>query len=184
MEATPQNTLPPALSECSDEVLEQWITRYPWFTAARIARWQRTHETLPEEVALGYRCRVVQHTLSPFGAENNTPAASGSEETLSDGSESESEIDPLQRIEHFLATLPQRKPDTERVPDDAPPDLAADSVTEDPDLISEELAEIYVQQAHYTKAKAIYVKLSLLYPEKSVYFAEIIAGLGASRETP
>ena len=59
-------------------------------------------------------------------------------------------------------------------------DLSRESVTEDPDLISEELAEIYAKQGFYSKASEIYTRLSLLYPEKSVYFAEILTGLGDS----
>lgn len=45
----------------------------------------------------------------------------------------------------------------------------------DDDLASEELAEIYLAQGLKDMAKETYRKLSLLNPEKSVYFAEIIA---------
>ena len=45
------------------------------------------------------------------------------------------------------------------------------------DLVSEELAEVYLAQGLKDMAKETYRKLSLLNPEKSVYFAELIAKL-------
>ena len=54
-------------------------------------------------------------------------------------------------------------------------DIAAGSAVIDEELATEELAEIYLAQGLNDRARAIYAKLSLLYPEKSVYFATIIA---------
>ena len=48
------------------------------------------------------------------------------------------------------------------------------------DLVSEELAEVYLAQGLKDMARETYRKLSLLNPEKSVYFAELIAKLDAS----
>ena len=45
------------------------------------------------------------------------------------------------------------------------------------DLVSEELAEVYLAQGLKDMARETYRKLSLLNPEKSVYFAELIAKL-------
>ncbi len=50
----------------------------------------------------------------------------------------------------------------------------AAELDDEDELVSEELAEIYLAQGLREQAAAIYRKLSLLNPEKSVYFAELI----------
>ncbi len=46
-----------------------------------------------------------------------------------------------------------------------------------PQIVTEGLAQIYMRQQLWSQAREAYEKLSLLYPEKSVYFAEIIADI-------
>lgn len=77
----------------------------------------------------------------------------------------------MEVIDRFLAEEPKRIVPREGIPQG---DMSAESVADDDDPASEELAEIYLAQGLTKRAKAIYAKLSLLYPEKSVYFAEII----------
>ena len=48
---------------------------------------------------------------------------------------------------------------------------------DDDEVVSEELAEIYLAQGLRDRAAAIYRKLSLRNPEKSIYFAELIGKL-------
>ena len=52
-----------------------------------------------------------------------------------------------------------------------------EQMREDFDLCTETLAQIYAEQGYMDEAKQIYSKLSLRYPEKSVYFAALIEKL-------
>ncbi len=51
------------------------------------------------------------------------------------------------------------------------------NLSEEENLVSEELAKIYLSQGLKAEAIEIYRKLSLLNSEKSIYFAELIAKL-------
>ncbi len=50
-------------------------------------------------------------------------------------------------------------------------EVVANSTSENDEIITETLANILLQQKNYEKAQDAYRKLSLKYPEKSVYFA-------------
>ena len=54
-------------------------------------------------------------------------------------------------------------------------DLSQVEMEDEDDIVSEELAEIYVNQGLYSDAINTYRKLSLLNSEKSIYFAGLIA---------
>lgn len=76
-------------------------------------------------------------------------------------------------IDRFLSSEPRRIVAEEG-------EVSEEIVTEaefddDEEMVSEELAEVYLAQGLNDMAKETYRKLSLLNPEKSIYFAELIA---------
>ena len=78
-------------------------------------------------------------------------------------------------IEQFIKTNPGIPKITGTADDMA--DLSQDNPYRKDELFSETLAKIYVRQHLYEKAIETYRKLSLKYPEKSIYFAHRIEEL-------
>ncbi len=71
-------------------------------------------------------------------------------------------------IDKFLADQPKIVPKKEFF---SPVNMARKSVEEDGEIVSETLANLYVQQAHYSKAIKAFEQLSLKFPKKNVYFS-------------
>ncbi len=71
-------------------------------------------------------------------------------------------------IDKFLADQPKIVPKKEFF---SPVNMARKSVEEDAEIVSETLANLYVQQGHYTKAIKAFEQLSLKFPKKNVYFS-------------
>jgi len=78
-------------------------------------------------------------------------------------------------IERFIQEVPQIKPQTGDKLDNE--NKAKKSSEDHADLVTETLAQIYIDQMLYPKAIAVYKKLMLKFPEKSRYFASQIQEL-------
>lgn len=135
--------------------------QYPWFDLPLLAA--ADGEALPPRIRLLVQLRPW---LLERGAEAPEPVAQPVVEKVA------AEEDTLSIIDAFMAGGEHRIVADEHTPDTLPvreeSDLPAD------DLLTEQLARIYMAQGMTDRAVEIYRRLSLLNPEKSVYFAEII----------
>ena len=76
-------------------------------------------------------------------------------------------------IDKFVETEPRiSKPKREEF--FSPMQSAKESLIENDEIVTETLARVYLEQAHYDKAIAAYEKLSLKIPQKSSFFASQI----------
>lgn len=142
------------LGELSDECLQAFAGRWEWFSLPRrILAARRGAED--SRLAIVSSCRLP-----------SVP------EQIALDAKLLTELSPEELIERFLQEENLRivagggEPETEV--------RTVAELDEDEDMESEALAEIYLAQGLCDRALATYRKLSLLNPEKSVYFAEII----------
>lgn len=124
--------------------------------------WLRALRNAPagfEELNQGNAVPVYKQA---FGADD-----SGSEFDETDSLLSDDEI-----IEKFIREEPKIGPSRSEFY--SPVNQAKKSVMDHEDVVSETLANIYLTQKNFQKARWCYQKLSLLYPEKSTTFAALL----------
>jgi hypothetical protein len=138
--------------------VERLVGRYEWFTAARRAR------------ALLYGVTDSRLALPLMFAPTARPEVGQPKEARRDVESKGLAEDVI--IDRFLEVQNLRI-----TPDSDEAEVADGGSQEafDEEFITEELAEIYRSQGLYAEAREIYRRLSLLNPEKSIYFADVIA---------
>lgn len=147
--AAPGRAETPSAAEAGDLAV-----RFPWFLPGRILRETLTGESDPPGGADG---PVAGREFVAQGRRRRLGAHAALLEEI---------IDRFLQEEDLRIVAGEGEPEEEVV---LQPEL-----DDDDEVVTEELAEIYLAQGLRDKSVAIYRKLSLRNPEKSVYFAELI----------
>lgn len=149
------------------ESLDRIIAQYPWFSLARVLRERIAGRPDMIDAAAASRA-VPQQRLHSVDAAKLREAAMSIREPEDDSSATDL------IIERFLQAGSYRivADDAAAEPSDEVTTMA--DFSDEDELVSEELAQIYMSQGLFAQAAETYRKLSLLNPKKSVYFAEII----------
>ena len=170
------------LSSLNLEELSGVVSIYPWFACARLELCRRmaalgedaweVEKYAQQALYVPYRSRVYEIMLSrkekklklaPVKAPKQVYVIGGdyfSAEQYAQAKKAEDNI-----FSAFINNALEQGELSEKIEEEA-------SLTED--FCTEELAKVYLDQGYGEKAKQIYSKLSLLIPEKSVYFADLI----------
>ena len=178
---------PAGASQLSAGELESLLERYGWFAPLRIlhelrsqspdaqldvvAPWrgQSSLYRLPVDIAV---LTAPQEDIFPAAAPAPTPAPAPTLAPIPAPIPPTPAVSSDELIDRFLQQTDLRIVAQEGEPDDEV--RTAPLLDDEDEVVSERLAEIYLAQGLRDHAVAIYRKLSLLNPEKSVYFAELI----------
>ena len=136
--------------------MQSLVNKYPWWSAARIAMARADKEVMSSDpetrlVAMLHPTALIErHSID---LERLTKLST------------EDLIDRFLKLDEYRIVASEG----------AAEDLSAVEISEEDELVSEEIAEIYEKQGLYSEAIDTYRKLSLLNSEKSIYFAERIS---------
>ncbi len=140
------------------------------------ARFNELEKKLEEEEAVE---KAVAKATKP-SKKKSTPPASGESEKKKESeikAKKPPKVAQIGIIDEFLAKSPSLPVNTVKAQEKTTQDLSVDSGKFNPEIASEYLAEIFIEQGHKDKAIEIYKTLALNFPDKSVYFADLIKKL-------
>ena len=147
-------------SEASANDVEQIVARYPWWSGARLRLCRIKGDKSDAQTELVAR-------LHPLGAIARQDIDIAKLTHLS----TEDRIDKFLNLDSYRIVAEEGDAD----------DISEVDFGDDDEMVSEELAEIYLNQGLYDEAIDTYRKLSLLNSEKSIYFAGLIAKIEEKR---
>ena len=145
---------PTALLETPTEHLQQLQQRYPWYAPLQQLLASR-----------GVERGALLSLVDPWRSESLLMQGELDHDALMYLT-ADDLIDRFLRTDDLRIVAEEGEPESDV--------LLEAELTDEEELVSEPLAEIYLAQGLRKEAIAIYRKLSLLNPEKSVYFAELI----------
>lgn len=165
------------------DLLHDLVRTYPWFTLGRYMELRALRGTDPAAYNRALRRADVRLFGHPYPGllldDDCTPPPDDFAYENYDTGNYQERPDTVSVIDDFLSFEGNNNG-----PRIVPPpvdntyeqeDISAESVADDGEVATEMLARIYLAQGLPDRAVEIYYRLSLKYPEKSTYFANLIA---------
>ncbi len=166
----------PKETEVKEEAIEAEGPEQPSETLS-FAQWL---DSLAEQGAVAQQAQTATGTSSASRGELETPEADMlNRESVSQSAPGQGGLtdERWSLIDSFLREYKPSTPKSEAestVPKQEMVDLSTQKQEPEKEIITETLAEIFLAQKNYKKAIEIFEKLRLKYPEKNVYFADLI----------
>ena len=177
---------PAMLNEQTADELREMTENYPWFQFAWVLYTKNLKQINSREYSAVLKkaaVRVSNHKLffnfiNSESKPRELSVETGNSFSLLGENEDKNTTPGDSLIDRFLSSnkgsMRRNSIDETLTENRSHEDVLERSMAEDDELVTETLANIYFQQKNYVKAIQSFKKLSLKYPEKSIYFASRI----------